>query len=89
MTKDSNKTTDDLDFETAYTSLEQLVMRMEQGNQTLEQSLTDFEQGINLIKQCHAQLKAAEQKVELLSQDSNGTLQAESLSLVPDSEPNT
>jgi exodeoxyribonuclease VII small subunit len=39
---------------------------MEQGNLTLEQSLTHFERGITLIKHAQKILNTAEQKVQLL-----------------------
>ncbi|MGH1543943.1 MAG: exodeoxyribonuclease VII small subunit [Arenicella sp.] len=80
MSKDKdNQPAASLNFEQAYDTLEQLVARMEQGNQSLEQSLNDFEHGIQLIKQCHHQLKEAEQKVEILMQDSDGNVQSQPL----------
>jgi exodeoxyribonuclease VII small subunit len=50
---------------------------MEQGDQTLEQSLKDFERGVTLLKACNAQLTAAEQKIEILVKDSQGLLGTE------------
>ena len=76
MINDIKTKQDSLDFETAYDTLEQLVSRMEQGDQTLEKSLADFEQGINLIKQCHQQLQEAEQRVAILTKDSDGNIKA-------------
>ena len=54
------------DFEKALAELEALVERMEQGELTLEQSLKDFERGIELTRQCQGALKEAEQKVQVL-----------------------
>lgn len=54
------------DFEKSLAELESLVERMEQGDQTLEQSLKDFERGVALTRSCQQALKAAEQKVEQL-----------------------
>jgi exodeoxyribonuclease VII small subunit len=54
------------DFEKSLAELETLVERMEQGDQTLEQSLKDFERGVALTRSCQQALKAAEQKVEQL-----------------------
>jgi len=54
------------DFEKAMAELEDLVQRMEQGDLTLEQSLKDFERGIELTRGCQNALKDAEQKVEIL-----------------------
>ena len=76
MTTDTKNQVSSLDFETAYDTLEKLVFRMEQGDQTLEKSLTDFEQGISLIKHCHQQLQKAEQRVTLLSETKNGEIEA-------------
>lgn len=41
---------------------------MENGELTLEQSLTHFERGITLIKHCQKILSEAEQKVQMLIQ---------------------
>ncbi|NOX91712.1 MAG: exodeoxyribonuclease VII small subunit [Gammaproteobacteria bacterium] len=54
------------DFETALAELETLVERMENGESSLEDSLKDFERGIELTRSCQAALARAEQKVEIL-----------------------
>lgn len=54
------------DFETALEELETLVERMEDGESSLEDSLKDFERGIELTRNCQAALADAEQKVEIL-----------------------
>lgn len=61
----ANKT-DPFNFETALGSLEQLVMRMESGELSLEDSLQAFEQGIKLTRQCQQALSQAEQRVQIL-----------------------
>jgi len=53
-------------FERQLKELESLVERMERGEQTLEQSLQDFERGFALFKACQDALKKAEQRVEKL-----------------------
>ena len=63
---------DQLNFEQAYQELETIVEKMERGEQELEQSLTDFERGVALMKHCHSVLKDAEQKVETLVKDNDG-----------------
>lgn len=71
------KTTPDtpLDFEAALRELEALVERMEQGESSLEDSLRDFQRGIELTRSCQQSLKAAEQKVRvLLEQDGKAEL---------------
>ena len=67
----------ELDFEHAYKELENLVERMERGEQNLENSLSDFERGVALMKHCHTMLKDAEQKVEILVKDNNGLFSTE------------
>jgi exodeoxyribonuclease VII small subunit len=58
-----------LDFEQALAALEQLVGELESGDQPLEQALASFERGVALTRRCQAALRAAEQKVEILSRD--------------------
>jgi exodeoxyribonuclease VII small subunit len=73
----TDKQSTTLPFESAYQELEKLVRRMESGEQSLEQSLEDFEQGVALMKQCHQSLKAVEQKVEVLIKDNQGLFSTE------------
>lgn len=54
------------DFESALSELEKLVEQMESGEQSLEETLKSFQQGIELTRTCQEGLKAAEQKVEQL-----------------------
>ena len=68
--KKSVSKSSDLDFEAAIKELESLVERMEQGDQSLEQSLKDFERGVELTRTCQKALKQAEQKVQLLVEQS-------------------
>ncbi|MAK91351.1 MAG: exodeoxyribonuclease VII small subunit [Oleibacter sp.] len=63
-------------FEQALQELEQLVVRMESGELTLEDSLQAFEQGIGLTRQCQQALASAEQRVQiLLEQNGNSVAQ--------------
>mgnify|MGYP002716439720 FL=1 len=55
-----------LDFEQSLAELQQLVERLESGELSLEDSLTCFEQGIGLTRDCQAALSQAEQKVQQL-----------------------
>ncbi|MEN9503207.1 MAG: hypothetical protein RI964_2492 [Pseudomonadota bacterium] len=56
-------------FETAMAELETLVQRMESGELSLEASLKEFERGVQLTRFCQEALKAAEQRVKLVSGD--------------------
>jgi exodeoxyribonuclease VII small subunit len=55
-------------LEDSLAEITQLIDKMEHGELNLEQSLTYFERGITLIKQCQKTLTEAEQKVQLLIQ---------------------
>ena len=55
-------------FETALAELEALVGQMEQGELSLDESLQQFERGVELTRSCQQALKDAEQKVQILLQ---------------------
>lgn len=61
------KSTDKLkDFEKSLEQLEKIVARMEAGELGLEESLSQFEKGIALAKNCQDTLANAELRVEQL-----------------------
>jgi exodeoxyribonuclease VII small subunit len=51
-------------FEAALAELSRIVGELEEGSLGLEQSLTRFEQGMQLLRYCHGVLEGAEQKIE-------------------------
>ena len=53
-------------FESALAELEGIVARMEGGQLSLEQSLTAYKRGAELLKFCQAQLADAQQQVKVL-----------------------
>jgi exodeoxyribonuclease VII small subunit len=63
-----------LDFEQSLTDLQSLVERLENGELSLEDSLSAFEQGVRLTRDCQAALAQAEQKVQILM-ERDGTLE--------------
>lgn len=63
-------------FEASLEELEKIVERMERGDQSLEDSLKDFERGVTLTRSCQNMLKNAEQKVEKLVKE-HGELKTE------------
>jgi len=74
VAKRSQKTPD---FETALAELEALVEKMEQGDLSLDESLKQFERGVQLTRACQQALKEAEQKVQiLLEKDGQPSLEA-------------
>ena len=54
-------------FESALSELETIVHQLEEGDLGLAESLARYEQGVKHLKHCYQLLKAAEQKVELLT----------------------
>lgn len=62
---------ENLNFESAMQELEALVARMEKGDHSLEDSLKDFERGVELTRLCQRALREAEQKVQQLMTEGN------------------
>ena len=54
-------------FEKSIAELESIVMQLEKGDLSLEDSLKQFEKGITLARKCENTLHLAEQKIEMLS----------------------
>lgn len=57
------------DFESAMDTLDSLVSKLETGNLTLEQSLAEFEKGVQLSRYCQKALNDAEQRISILLND--------------------
>lgn len=55
-------------FEALYQQLEQTVVRLEQGNLTLEESLAQYEAGMKLARRCQELLQKAELRVTTLQE---------------------
>ena len=64
-------------LEQALLELEQLVQRMESGEQSLDAALTDFEAGIRMVRSCRDSLDKAEQQVQILLADSDTPIDLE------------
>ncbi|MEP1742676.1 MAG: exodeoxyribonuclease VII small subunit [Kangiellaceae bacterium] len=56
-------------FESQIAALEEIVGHLEKGDLSLDESLTQFEKGVKLTKECQSILNEAEQKVMILSDD--------------------
>lgn len=63
----SAKKSTKFDFEATLKELESIVNTIEQGGLNLEGSLELFAKGVALTKECQQTLKAAEQKVKILT----------------------
>lgn len=69
LTKNSKQPT----LEENLTEIAKLIEQMEHGDLTLDQSLSHFERGVQLIKQAQKILQNAEQKVQILIEKSGQT----------------
>jgi len=56
-----------LSFEQAIKKLTDIVGKIENGSISLEQSISQYEQGMELIKHCRGILQKAEKKIEEIS----------------------
>lgn len=61
-------------FDQTLKALSNIVKNIEQGELSLEDAMTQFEEGIGLAKRCQSILESAELKVQKLSED--GKLEA-------------
>lgn len=60
-------------FESSLKELEQIVEQLEAGDLPLERSLQLFEQGVKLSRDCQQRLDEAENRVELLLKNGDGS----------------
>lgn len=56
----------DMKFETALGELENIVQSMEGGKLELEDSITAYRRGMELMQHCQAQLAEAEEQIRIL-----------------------
>lgn len=64
-----------VDFEKALNELEAQVHLLESGDLPLEEALKAFEAGIKLTRECQQALTEAEQKVQLLLEKADGSVE--------------
>ena len=60
-----------LTFEQAVDQLEELLKKIEDGDVPLNKLVDNFEQGMQLIQKCEADLKSAELRIEQIKQTKN------------------
>ena len=58
-----------VNFEKALEEFETLVTRMEEGELSLEDALKSYERGVALSRICQAALEEAEQRIQILNED--------------------
>jgi len=69
----SKKAAPKTSFEDALTELEEIAMRLEDGDLGLDDSIKEFEKGIKLARICHDKLEEAERKIEILQKGDNSS----------------
>ena len=81
----AKKKLENLSFEESLTELDTIVQNLEQGELSLEESMTLFERGLNLSQVSQNKLQAAEQKVKILL-EKNGDQQLSDFNLSADDD---
>lgn len=64
-------------FEKDLEKLEEIVAALEEGELPLDEALKRFEEGIKLAKRCEKALGDAEKKIEILTKNAEGGLDAQ------------
>ncbi len=64
-------------FEEAITQLGDIVRKLDTGSTSLDEAMELFEKGIKLTKECNKMLDEAEQKVNILIKNADGSVSAE------------
>jgi len=65
------------DFESALKSLEDIVVKLEGGELSLDRALELFEEGVQISRFCSSKLEEAERKVEVLTKTADGAFKEE------------
>ena len=63
-------------FENQMENLEKIVAELEKGELSLDESVTKFEEGIKISKECNKNLETAEKKITMLI-NNDGEIQEE------------
>lgn len=62
-----DESSDTTTFEEALVELERIVRTLEDGQTGLEESLSQYEKGVGLLRRCYGQLRQAEQRILVLT----------------------
>lgn len=82
MTSQSSDPSQEMNFETAFARLEQVLEKMNSGAVSLDEALQLYEEADRLITFCNKRLNDAERKVEILVKNRQGEV-----ALGPDQAP--
>lgn len=72
-----SRTKKEASFEKDLEQLEGIVAALEEGGLSLDDSLKRFEEGIRLARTCEKALGEAEKKIEILTKNAQGELEAQ------------
>lgn len=61
-------------FEDAIKELEQIVAKLEKGEMSLDESVEEFQKGVNLANYCNTILQEAQKKIVLITEN-NGEIE--------------
>ena len=64
----------DMTFEMAIEKLEEIIGRMESGNAPLDETLSDYESAVALVRHCTTLLENAEKKMTLLTEEEQASV---------------
>jgi exodeoxyribonuclease VII small subunit len=67
----------DIKLEKAFTDLEEIVQKLEQGELPLDDLIGTYEKGIKLVRLCTNKLQEAEKKVKKLVEDEDGNFKTD------------
>jgi exodeoxyribonuclease VII small subunit len=82
----ARKKLENLSFEESLGELETIVQNLEQGDISLEDSMTLFERGLSLSQLSQNKLQDAEQKIQILLDKNNPTQELTSFELTQDND---
>ncbi len=66
MENSSIKETNDQSLEDAMVDLDEIVKKLEEGNETLDNTLKLYEDGVRLYRYCNSKIEKAEQKITII-----------------------
>lgn len=75
-----------LTYEEAAQGLEEVILRLERGDLTLEEALAAFEEAVTLVNYCKKMLNSAEQRLALLLEQESGEFELKPLSFPEEAE---
>lgn len=63
-----------ISFEESMIKLEESVKRLESGDMSLDEALSEFEKAVGLVKVCNEKLESTERKVKILVEGADGII---------------